>query len=350
MMPTGSELPPKPVQEDGMSKNGSRANGAPGGSAATAARPDQGTQTLAGALGWGSLGLGVPMITAPGRFDRAIGVCDDREARAWTLAVGLREHAAAAGILALERPRPVHWLWARVAGDAMDLALLVSALRSKSERPARTVAAIGAVLGIGAADVIAATRMSRAPEPPGEDDPMQVRATITVRRPREEVYGFLRDLQNLPRFAERLESVRQIGDSRFQCKAAGPAGPALEWEAEIVEDRPGELIAWRSMPGAALENTGKIRLVDAPREQGTEIHLELEYTPPGGMLGDTVVKLFGETSKQFVKDDLRRYKQLAETGIIVRSEGGPEGPSTVRLLRQRPAQPPPAPVGTGGRS
>ncbi|MEA2290332.1 MAG: hypothetical protein QOD55_2329 [Solirubrobacteraceae bacterium] len=304
--------------------------------------------TLAEVLGWASLGLGVPQVTTPGRFVRVIGVRPDGKSRAWTLVVGVRELAAAAGILQLGKPRPTGWLWARVAGDVMDLALLGSALGSKAEKPGRTMAAIGAVVGVGVADVVAALGMSgKEGAAADEDGAMHLRAATTVRQSREDVYRFWHDFQNLPRFMAHLESVRVTGDRRTHWKATGPVGRTVEWDAETVEDRPNELIAWRSVDGSSVKHSGTVRFVPAPGDRGTEIHLDMHYETPGGPIGATVAKLFGEEPEQQVKDDLRRFKQVAETGTIVRSEGSPEGPLARRLMRQRPAQPPPDPVGAG---
>jgi len=290
-------------------------------------------------LGWASLGLGVPQTTTPGRFVRSIGVKDDAESRAWTLAVGVRELAAAAGILALEKPRPVTSLWGRVAGDAMDLALLGNAWRSKREDAAKLAGAIAAVVGIGVADVVAAMQATREQDTAAQTDQMHVRRAITVRRSRDEVYAFLRDFTNLPRFMAHLESVEITGDGRSHWKAKAPAGRSVEWDAEIVDEQPDTLIAWRSLPGAAVENSGSVRFTPAPDDRGTEIRVDLRYRPPGGALGAIVGKLFGEEPALQVGDDLRRFKQVMETGEVVRSEGTPEGAMAKRLLKQRPAQP-----------
>jgi uncharacterized membrane protein len=107
----------------------------------------------------------------------------------------------------------------------------------------------------------------------------------------------------------------------------------VEWEAETVEDRPNELIAWRSLPDASIPNSGTIRFKDAPGDRGTEIHVELRYQPPGGKLGSLIAKLFGEEPDQQVKGDLRRFKQVMETGEIVHSD------SSIHS-GMHPAQPP----------
>jgi uncharacterized membrane protein len=298
---------------------------------------------LAELLGWASVGLGVPQATSPGRFDRFIGIRPEAKPRAITVfACGLRELAAGAGILALERPRPVHWLWARVAGDALDLALLTRALRNRPYRPARTAGAIGAVIGITAADVYAAALNSRRHERAStteEQHAMDLKAAITVRRAPEQVYAFWRDFQNLPRFMYHLGSVEATGDGRTHWKVKAPLG-SVEWDAEVTEERLNELISWRSVEGSKFDNSGSVRFAPAPRDQGTEIRLELHYDVPGGALTTALAKVLGEDPIQQVKDDLRRFKQVMETGEVVRSEGSPEGQNARRHLKQRPAQPP----------
>lgn len=326
---------------------GSGANGS-GPAATDGGRPPE--QTLSQILGIASMGLGLPQTLSPGRFDRLIGVRPDRRTRAITvLACGVRELAAAAGILALERPRPVRWVWARVGGDALDLVLLGRALRSKPQDPTRVAAAMAAVVGITAVDVFTAVRLSRAPEPATEEQAMKVKAAITVRRPVEDVYGFWREFENLPRFMYHLVSVESSGDGRSHWKAKAPIG-TVKWDAETTEDRPNELIAWRALPGARVESSGTVRFKTAPSGQGTEIILEMSYDAPGGAAGALLAKLFGEEPRQQVKDDLRRFKQVMETGEVVRSDGTPEGQTARRHLKQRPAHPPREPVGAGGRT
>ena len=111
---------------------------------------------------------------------------------------------------------------------------------------------------------------------------ISVRAAVTIRRPRADVYAFWRDFENLPSFMIHLESVQPTGDRHSHWVATAPAGRIVEWDAEIVDERPDELIAWRSLAGSNVANEGAVRFVDAPREQGTEIHVELRYDAPAG--------------------------------------------------------------------
>jgi uncharacterized membrane protein len=288
-------------------------------------------------LGWFSLGLGVPQTLAPGRVNRLIGVRDDSRSRVWQRVVGVRELAAAAGIFS--RPRPAAWLWARVAGDIKDLALLGAAWRGKEERTGRLAAATASVAGLTAVDAFAATRMSRLPEGVTKDPSFRVRASTTVRRSPDELYAFWHDFANLPRFMAHLEAVETTPEGRSHWRATGPAGVKVEWDAEVVADRPGELIAWRTLPGAEVVHTGIVGFVPAPGDRGTEVHVDIEYAPPAGRAGSIIGKLFGEEPELQARDDLRRFKQVMETGEVVRSEGSPEGTLARRLVKQRPAQP-----------
>jgi uncharacterized membrane protein len=288
-------------------------------------------------LGWFSLGLGVPQTLAPGPVNRLIGVRDDDGTRTWQRIVGVRELAAAAGIFS--RARPAGWLWARVAGDIKDLALLSAAWRDKEVKAGRLAAATASVAGITAVDAFTAARMSRLPEGVAKDPSVRIKASITVRRPREELYSFWHNFMNLPRFMAHLHSVELQPDGRSHWRAAGPAGWEVEWDAEVVTDRPNELIAWRTLPGTEIVHTGVVRFVEAPGDRGTEVHVEIEYAPPAGKAGSALAKLFGEEPELQVRDDLRRFKQVMETGEVVRSEGTPEGALARRLVMQRPAQP-----------
>ena len=294
---------------------------------------------VAKGLGAFSFALGVPQILAPGRVSRLIGLRDDATTRMWMRAVGLREIAAGVGIFS--RRRPTQWLWARVAGDTMDLALLGTALRSKSKAPNRTLAATGAVAGAFAADLVDSLRLRRGGQD-GEPDaagPMQLRAAITVRRGRDELYAFWRDFSRFPEFMAHLEEVTATGPDRSHWKAKGPLGMAVEWDAEITEDAAGELISWRSLEGAKVDNSGTVRFVPAPGDQGTEVHVEMRYEIPGGSIGALFAKLFGEEPAMQISDDLRRFKQIVETGEIARSDGAPEGQLNKRQLKPRPAHP-----------
>ena len=167
---------------------------------------------------------------------------------------------------------------------------------------------------------------------------LHVVKSVTINRPRQEVYEFWRDLEHLPTFMIHLEAVTSSGDLRSHWVANVPAG-RVEWDAEIIEDRPGEIIAWQSVEGSAVPNGGSVRFTDAPADRGTEVHVDLHYDPPAGRAGAMVAKLFGEEPQQQLRDDLRRFKQVMETGEVVRSDGSLEGAGQ-GATTQRPAQAP----------
>jgi uncharacterized membrane protein len=139
-------------------------------------------------------------------------------------------------------------------------------------------------------------------------------------------------------------------DGRSHWKVSAPAGRTIEWDAETIDDRPNEHIGWRSLPGSPVPNAGAVTFTPAPGNRGTEVRVQLRYEPPAGPLGATVAKLLGEDPHLQAKDDLRRFKQVLETGMVIRSEGSPEGPLTRRMINQRPAQPLPERAAAGRQS
>ncbi|UBU18634.1 SRPBCC family protein [Nonomuraea gerenzanensis] len=299
------------------------------------------TDRLARALGWTSLALGAAQLAAPRAVTRLCGLDDAPGATTVARLVGARELLHAALLLGARNPAP--WAWTRIAGDAMDLTVLGRAAAGRTgARRARALAALGAVAGITALDAACARQGTAKAK-----GPLQVRATITVNKRREEVYRFWRELENLPTFMVHLDAVRTIDQRRSRWKAKGPIA-ALEWEAEIIDERAGDLIAWQSVPGTGIATAGLVGFTDGPGGRGTVVDVSLEYGTPGRKLAAAVARMFGEHPEQQLRDDLRRFKQVMETGEVVRSEASPEGHRALRQLRQRPAQPTAQP--TGGRA
>lgn len=268
---------------------------------------------VARALGWFSLALGAAQLVVPGAVARLAGVRDDRASRRAARAVGLRGIVAGLGILTRERPSGV--LLARAAGDAVDLALLGSARGLRRRDRGRIRAAEIAAVALAVVDIGCAWVLGRGIRPtssrPHERRKIEVVRSIRIDRTVDVVYGFWRDLENLPRFMAHLESVEVTGGGRSHWRARAPAGGVVEWDAELTSERPNELLAWRSVPGAEIENGGSVRFI--PVSTGTEVVVTLRYDPPGGLLGATVAKLFGEEPGQQVEDDLRRLKRELES-------------------------------------
>jgi uncharacterized membrane protein len=134
--------------------------------------------------------------------------------------------------------------------------------------------------------------------------------SITVNRPRAEVYRFWRELENLPRFMDHLESVTVIDENRSHWVAKAPAGTKVEWDASIHNEIEDELIAWRSLPGSDIDNAGSVHFTAAGN--ATEVRVVLSYDPPAGKVGAVVARLLGEEPGQQVEEDLRRFKQVME--------------------------------------
>ena len=159
----------------------------------------------------------------------------------------------------------------------------------------------------------------------GGHDDVSLEAATTIARSPDEVYAFCRRLENAPRFMAFIESVEATDASRSRWMARTPSGQTLAWEAEILEDRPGELLAWRSDPGASVHHSGALRLRPAPGGRGTEVRLDVEFDPPGSALGRSIALLLGSATAYRVEDDLRRLKQLLEAGETATTRGQPQG-------------------------
>jgi uncharacterized membrane protein len=281
------------------------------------------SQRIAHRLGWFSIGLGLAEVLAPRALGRAIGVGYGPWRGITFRAFGLREIAAGVGLLS--RRRPAAWMWARVVGDAFDLAWLGAALGThhRGRDRARIAGAIGAVFGVTALDYLTARHLGKHQVrrlAPDIARSAEVTKTMTIALPVEEVYRFWRDFQNLPRFMAHLESVVVEDDRRSRWTAKGPGGKTFSWEAEITEDRPSELISWRSTPGADVHNTGTVRFLPAPGGRGTELRVDVKYEPPAGLFGASVAKLFGKEPGEQIEGDLRRFKQVMETGEVINSD------------------------------
>jgi len=208
--------------------------------------------------------------------------------------------------------------WASLIGGG---ALVLTGLRQGSLRGALMAIAGGGLVYHGA------TAQKSLTEQAGMNQNMKVEKTVTINRSAAELYRVWHNFQNLPTFMKHLKSVTVMDNKRSHWIANAPMGASVEWDADIIRDEENKLIAWASVEGADVDNSGFVRFTPAPGGRGTEVKVVLEYSPPGGVVGATIAKLFGEEPEQQAGDDLRRFKQLMEAGEITTTEGQPSGRS-----------------------
>ena len=155
----------------------------------------------------------------------------------------------------------------------------------------------------------AAPHSSQASIPAGGG--VKVEKSTTVRRPRAELYRFWRDFSNLPRVMKNLESVTVTGPNRSHWVAKGPLGVRVEWDAEIINERPNELIAWRSVEGSTVDTAGSVHFEETLGGD-TEVQVVLKYDPPAGKVGATVASFLGANPEAEIEEDLRKFKESME--------------------------------------
>jgi uncharacterized membrane protein len=154
-----------------------------------------------------------------------------------------------------------------------------------------------------------------------QGSPVEVKTTVSLNKPRSEVYSFWRRFENLPKFMKHLEKVEEIDQTRSKWTAKGPAGVgSVSWESEIVEDHQNELISWRSLPGSTVDNAGQVRFVETPR--GTDIRVQITYRLPGGDVGAAAAKLVSPMAEKMMRDDVRDLKNVMENGNLAGESPG----------------------------
>ena len=155
---------------------------------------------------------------------------------------------------------------------------------------------------------------------------VEAEEAVTVQATPREVYDLWRDVERFPAFMRHLEQVEERGEGRSQWTARAPKDlTTVSWEAEITADEPGERIAWRSLPGSEIENSGTVRFSEAPNDGATEVHVHITYRLPEAATGSVAAKLLNPAFEQLVKNDVRRFKHLMETGEVPTIEGQPHG-------------------------
>ena len=184
----------------------------------------------------------------------------------------------------------------------------------------------GGVILVGAGLAYAAARAITKPdESANVAGDVHIETSIAIDKSPEELYRFWRDFRNLPLFMTNLESVTELGPLHTHWVAKGPAGTRVEWDAEIYNEKENELISWRSLENADVVNAGSVRFQAGPEGHGTFVRITMNYNPPAGKLGLSIAQLLGKEPSQLIKEDLRRLKQILETGEIASIDGQTSG-------------------------
>jgi len=208
----------------------------------------------------------------------------------------------------------------------VGLSLLGLALNSPRTDRARLAGATAAIAGVTALDIYASVEFTRARRarraPLTVTRTLPLEASILINRPPEECYRFWHDFENLPRFMRSVESVRIDSDRRSHWVARAPGGIRLEWDSEIIDDKPDRLISWHSL-NADVPNAGSVHFDPAPGGRGTFVRVRMSHDMP--TLSGIAARVIGKVPKRQVKEDLRRFKQIMETGEIPTTRGQPSG-------------------------
>jgi uncharacterized membrane protein len=152
-----------------------------------------------------------------------------------------------------------------------------------------------------------------------------VEESVAINRPAAELYEFWHRLERLPEVMPQLLTVERVGHRRSHWVAKGPARWRIEWYADVINDIPNELIAWRTVEGSDVISAGSVHFEPHPGGRGTAVRVKLQYDPPGGKLGAAIASAFGDDPDSVIREGLRRFKQLMETGEIPTTEGQPRG-------------------------
>jgi len=273
-------------------------------------------------LGILSLALGAGALLMPRLLSRATGL---ERRRGLLPVVGLRELTSGIGLLAARNPTP--WLWSRVAGDGMDLALLAGGLLSpRNPRKLNTAVATAVVAAVTAIDARASIRSkSAAASVTGAAPDALVTASVIVGKSARECYDFWRDPTNMTRISPLVESITVIDERTSKWCIQTPLGKRIEWESRVTAESPGQRISWRSMDGGGLYHAGVVHFEEATGRRGTLVTVSMHYRVPGGQAGRALVKLIGADPRSEVREDLRRFKRLLEAGEIPTTDGQPSG-------------------------
>lgn len=263
------------------------------------AAPEQ----LARGLGWFSIGIGIAQVVAPRTVARLCGVPVPPPLM---VLCGLREIVCGVGLLTQDEPQP--WIRTRLAGDAIDLAGVgAGALVPGAERRRLAVAG-AAVAGVGALDAYCSRELARRAR---QLPPRHETLSVEIDRDAQTLYGYWRELANLPQVMSHVSSVQEIDETHSHWVAGGAGDTRLEWDVEIIDDVPGQRIAWRSVEGSSRFHAGSVQFQPLG-ERTTQVTVDLLYERPPATILSALATLFGLDPSRAARADLRSLKRRLE--------------------------------------
>lgn len=228
----------------------------------------------------------------------------------------------------------------RIATSVAGALIAVQGFRQRSIRGAMMMASGAALIARGATgycpayaaldhDRTADSDRARTKAALGGSGGIRVEESVTINLPVESVYSLWRRLEDLPRYIPELKSVKTLDDKRSHWMVTGPAGRTAEWDAEIINEIPNQLIAWQTVGESDVISAGSVRFVPSKARRETQVHVKLQYDPPGGKGGSLLAWLMGKEPGQLIREGLRRMKAILEAGEAPTAEGQPRGRQSI---------------------
>lgn len=282
------------------------------------------SRKLAQGIGWYSIALAVVELISPKTVNQTIGIKDDPLHHNLVRVRGVRELISGIGIVASRKP--AGYLWSRVAGDVIDFALVGQALTHRRNNKQKLLIATAAFSAVALLDVVAALSQTHKKDTPN----LRLKRSIKVNGTPDELYELWRQPETLPKIMKHFAEFTHIDAQRSHWKIPAAVGPALEWEAVIVEEREGKYLRWESLPGTTLPTRGWVNFRSLGKGDKTEVCLCLDFEPPAGALGEAALKLVQGIPNGLVQDMLNQFKTLSQTHKNI-SLTGNHNPSTVKV-------------------
>lgn len=282
------------------------------------------SRKLALGIGCYSIAVAVLELLSPKTVNQTVGLNDDTKHRNLVRIRGLRELISGVGIVAAQKPAA--FLWSRVAGDLLDFVLVGKSLTSSHNQRQKLMIATAVFSGVALIDVLGSLSQHKS-----GSHKLRLKRSIKVNGTPRELYSLWRHPETLSTIMEQFAEFEYIDEQSSHWKIPGEIGPALEWEAQIVEAREGEYLRWESLPGTTLPTKGWVSFRSVGKQSGkTEVSLCMDFEPPAGVLGEAALTLVQGIPNGLVQIMLTRFKQLAEDQKAINLTGNHK-PSTIKV-------------------